>query len=185
MSISLNQNSPDNDASSKLGGPGDRIMDDSPLPIVKDIVALASRLAAEHERVLAGKNTCCVVICSPDLVSGWPIEDLVRDIADRFANNLRSYDSIFLYGRDKILVCLPHIKATDTRSVLGRLRDLSAGRSVPMPNGTMTLTTVSVGGVMMNLATQVQETIDRADRAMELARNSGGNKVAIWSPNMI
>lgn len=54
-----------------------------------------------------------------------------------------------------------------------------------MPNGTMTLTTISVGGVMMNPATQTQETIDRADRAMELARNSGGNKIAIWSPDMI
>jgi diguanylate cyclase (GGDEF)-like protein len=168
-----------------LRGPGDRSMDDGPLTIVKDIVALASRLAAEHERVVADKNTCCVVICAPDLVSGWRIEDLVRDIAERFAHSLRSYDSIFLYGREKILLCLPHVSAKDARSVLGRLRDMGAEQSVPMPNGTTTLTTVSVGGVMMDRTTQVQEIIDRADRAMELARISGGNKTGMWSPDML
>lgn len=185
MSDNLKPITPHVAASAKLGGPADRSADDGPLPIVKDIVALAGQLAAEHERVLAGKNDCCVAICAPDLISGWPIEDLVRDLAERFSHSLRSYDSIFLYGRYKVLLSLPHIDPGDVRLLLGRLRDMGVERTVPMPNGTTTMTTVSVGGVMMNRLTGVQETIDRADRAMEMARKSGGNQIAVWSADML
>lgn len=169
---------------SELGSPAKRKTAGGPLPVVKDIVALAGRLSAEHERVVAGANTCCVVVCKPDLVSGWSIEEIVRDIADRFAISLRDYDSIFLYGRDKIIVCMPHIKQSDARSLLGRLRDLATERPIPMPTGTTTLITVSVGGVMMDRFTKVQETIDRAERAMEMARIAGGNRIGMWTPDM-
>ena len=170
--------------SGMLGGPGERSMTGGPLPVVKDIVALAGRLAAEHERVVTGDNTCCVAVCKPDLVSGWSIEEIVRDIADRFANNLRPYDAIFLYGRDKIIVCMPHIKQGDTRLLLGRLRDLATEEPIPMPTGTTTLISVSVGGVMMDRFTRVQETIDRADKAMDMARIAGGNRIGVWTPDM-
>lgn len=169
---------------SDLGAPGERKIGGGPLPVVKDIVALAGRLSAERERVLTGANPCCVAVCKPDLVSGWSIEEIVRDIADRFANSLRAYDSIFLYGRDKIIVCMPHIKQGDARLLLGRLRDLATERPIPMPTGTTTLITVSVGGVMMDRFTKVQETIDRAERAMDLARVAGGNRVGLWTADM-
>lgn len=168
-----------------LGGPGTRPMTVEPLPVVKDIVELAGRLTAEHQRVKSGENSCCVALCHPDLVSGWPIEELVANIAERFSHKLRSYDSIFLYGRDKILLCLPHVKTVDVRTLLGRLRDIATERAIPMPTGTLTLVSVSVGGVMMDPRTQVQETIDRADRAMDMARVAGGNRVCLWSPDMM
>ncbi len=51
-----------------------------------------------------------------------------------------------------------------------------------MPDGAEWSVAVALGGVMMDKS-PVQETINRADRAMDLARLSGDN-VAMWSPEL-
>lgn len=155
-----------------------------PLPIVNDLVVLAARLSAERGRVIDDGSDCCVMVCSPDPVQGWSVEQALGEVAKRFAENLRAYDSIFLHGRDKILVCLPFVKHDDTTSVMERLRDLANRMPVTLPGGTSGHITISVGGVMMDRVTEVQKIMNRADQAMEQGRLSG-IRTCMWSLEML
>lgn len=155
-----------------------------PLPIGSDPAALAVRLAAERDRAIDGNSSCCVMICSPERMQGWTTAEATAETARRFANSLRAYDSIFFYGEDRVLVCLPFVKVGDAPSVMERLRDLAHRMPVDLPGGTSGHVTISVGGSMMDRPTPVQETIDRAEKAMEQGRLSG-NRTCMWTPDML
>lgn len=168
----------------ELGGPANRRVDQAPLPVNKDLLVLATRLAAEQERVAAGSNSCCVAVCAPDSSFGRFVGHSVAEIAERFSRCLRSYDSVHHFGRDRIIICLPHLKSADAASVLLRLRQLVTRAPFILPNGSTALITATLGGVMMDASTPVHETINRADRARDLSLLSGDNRVLMWSPDM-
>ncbi len=183
MSIFKTPATPDRASITAVKGPEDRDKT-GPLPIVNDLAAMVGRLSAERDRVVAGNNSCCVVVCAPDGVQGWSIEQAIDEVAERFANSLRAYDSIFLHGRDKILVCLPFVNAADAPNVMQRLRDLASRMPVTLPGGTSGHIMVSVGGVMMDRAADVQTIINRADKAMEQGRILG-KRICMWSPELL
>lgn len=168
----------------KLGGPDNRPDKFEPLPIHSDLLVMARHLIAEQGRVAEGKNSCCVAVCSPDSGPGRFVEHSIAEIADRFAHCLRSYDSVYRFGRDRLVICLPHLIPGDAASVLLRLRNLVTKAPFHLPNGGTALITVTLGGAMMDESTPVHETINRADRAKDLSRLSGENRVLMWSPDM-
>lgn len=168
----------------ELGGPDNRKDELAPLPVNKDLLVMATRLAAEQARVAAGANSCCMAVCAPDSSSGRFVEHSVTEIADRFSRCLRSYDSVHHFGRDRIVICLPHLKSADAAGVLLRLRELVTRASFHLPNGTSALITATLGGIMMDASTPVHEIINRADRAKDMSRLGGDNRVLMWSPDM-
>lgn len=154
------------------------------LPVLRDPVVMATRLSAERARVAEGRNSCCLVVCSPHTVQGWSTEQTVAETATRFANSLRGYDSIFRHGKDMLVVCLPFVKIGDAHSVMERLRDLAGRMPVDLPDGTSGHITVLLGGTMMDRFTDVGGTIDRAARAMEQGRLSG-DRICLWTPDIL
>ncbi len=154
-----------------------------PLPVVRDLVVMVARLSSERERVIAGQNGCCIVLCTPDQIPGFTMEQSVQTIAERFAGSLRGYDSIFRYGRNKILICLPFVAPREAESVMGRLREIAIGVPIHMPGQRFVTARVSLGGAMMSTI-DVQDTINRADRALEQGRMVGGSTVCMWTPDM-
>jgi len=155
-----------------------------PLQIGNDSKAMAERLSAERERVVSGGNSCCVAVCMPDPMQGMSVEQAVAETARRFANSLRAYDSIFLRPGNRILVCAPFVKSGDAPGLMERLRDLASRMPVTLSDGTSGHVMVSVGGVMMDRSANVEETIRRADKAMEQGKLSG-NRMCLWSPDLL
>ena len=169
---------------SALGGPENRKTGDQPLPILVDLMEMAQRLTAEQARVASGANPCCLAVCSPDPGPGRFVEHSVAEIADRFSRCLRSYDSIYRFGRDRVVICMPHLKKSDAPAVLLRMRNLITKAPFGLPNGASALITVTAGGAMMEPSVPVHETLNRADRAMELSRIGGDNRILMWSHDM-
>lgn len=155
-----------------------------PLPIGKDPAGMAVRLTAERDRMIDGASNCCVMICAPERMQGLTKAEVITETASRFANSLRAYDSIFFYGEDMVLVCVPFVKSGDAPSVMERLRDLAHRMPVALSDGTSGHITISVGGAMMDQATDVLDTIDRADKAMAQGRLSG-NRSCMWTPDLL
>lgn len=170
-------------AATEIKGPEGRDKT-GPLPIVNDLTAMAARLSAERDRMVESNGSCLVAVCTADPIQGWTAEQSIAETAGRFANSLRAYDSIFLCGGAKILVCLPFVKPEDTMSVMERLRDLASRMPVNLPDGVTGHVLISVGGVMMDRSADVPEMIERADKAMELGLLSG-NRACMWSPEML
>ena len=168
----------------ELGGPGNRKGDQAPVPVNKDLLVLATRLSAEQARVAADSNSCCIAVCAPDSGFGRFVGHSVAEMADRFSRCLRSYDSVHHFGRDRIIICLPHLKSADAAGILLRLRELVTQAPFFLPNGSGALITATLGGVMMDASTPVHETINRADRARDMSLLSGDNRVLMWSPDI-
>lgn len=162
---------------------GERKEMDGPLPIVGSLVDTVQWLEKARKKVSEGSDTCCLVVCAPDPIAGAAMELTVEEIGDRFANSLRSYDAIFRHGRDKFIIALPHVKPDDATAVLERLRGIIGNTPFKMPdNGLDIFVSVSLGGVMMD-SSEVQELINRADKAMEAGRiNQNGN--CMWTPDL-
>jgi hypothetical protein len=162
---------------------GERKDMDGPLPVIDSIVDMVQWLENARKKVTEGNATCCVAVCSPNPIDGAALELTVGEIANRFAISLRSYDKIFLHGREKLLVALPHVAPEDAPNVLQRLHDIVERMPFKMPgNGLDLSVTVSLGGAMMD-GSPVQELINRADKAMDAGRLSG-NRNCIWSSDL-
>ncbi len=155
-----------------------------PIPVIRDVLALAQRLNAEWRHIADGEHSCCVVVCRPDPVLGLPGALAAGEMAERYAANLRGYDAVFRYGRDKLLICLSRIKPNDVRGVMQRLRERVTQDPVRLANGVTLRAAVSQGGAMMHRSVSVQETIDRAESALASSRLSGPNGFCVWTPEL-
>lgn len=162
---------------------GTRKSKPGPLSVVNDLGIMTQWLETARGMVTRGAGRCCVAVCNPDPVDGLTIEELISEAANRFAHGLRSYDAIFLHGRDQVLVGLPYIKPTDVPNVLERLKELIVNNPFAMADGAIRQVTVSMGAVMVGVS-PVQETVNRADKAMEAGRIGGRNRVCVWTPDI-
>jgi hypothetical protein len=162
---------------------GERQDLNGPLPVGDNLVEMVQWLESARNKVAEGNVSCCVVVCAPNPIEGAALELAVGEIADRFANSLRSYDKIYRHGRDKLLIALPHVKPEEAPTVLQRLHDIVERMPFKMPgNGLDLSVTVSLGGAMME-GSPVQELINMADKAMDAGRLSG-NRTCIWSSDL-
>ncbi len=161
---------------------GERKETQGPLPIVDNLVEMVQWIEKARKKVTENAADCCLVVVAPKPIDGVAMEPTIAEIANRFAIGLRSYDMIFRHGRDKLILALPHVKPEDAATVLARLGTMVSRLPFRMPDGAEWSVAVALGGVMMDKS-PVQETINRADRAMDLARLSGDN-VAMWSPEL-
>lgn len=162
---------------------GERKDMDGPLPVGDNLVEMVQWLESARNKVAEGNVSCCVAVCAPNPIEGAALELTVGEIAERFAVSLRSYDKIFLHGRAKLLIALPHVKPEDATSVMQRLHDIVERMPFKMPgNGLDLSVTVSLGAALMD-GSPVQELINRADKAMEVGRISG-DRNCIWSPDL-
>jgi hypothetical protein len=162
---------------------GERKEMTGPLPVVDNLMEMVQWLEKARNKVTQGGASCCLVVCAPNPIEGAAMELTVDEIANRFAHSLRSYDAIFRYGREKLLVALPHVKPTDASAVLQRLSAIIARMPFKMPNQSVDISvSVSLGGVMMD-SNPVQELINRADKAMDAGRISG-ICICMWTSDL-
>ena len=91
-------------------------------------------------------------------------DEVLAGVVRFIAGRLRSYDQVFRYGGDEFLITLPGV-------------DLAVA-----PDGDAVRITVSCGLASINPDLEVAESIDRADRALMLAKAAGRNRVINWDP---
>lgn len=144
------------------------------------------KLEEEHERMMRSGQSCCV--CMMDLDDfkrindsyGHPVGDLVLQATTRFLNNkLRKYDSIYRYGGEEFLLCLPGSTLEDAQLLMERLRSELAVLPIEIKDRTIQVS-ASFGLAMMSPDENVGSTIEQADHALLCAKASGRNRVCVW-----
>ncbi|MBZ0106106.1 MAG: diguanylate cyclase [Sulfuricella denitrificans] len=155
--------------------------------------SMMHKLEEEHERMARSEQTCC--ICMMDLdnfkrvndAHGHPGGDLVLQAATQLLHKrLRKYDSVFRYGGEEFLLCLPSTTLEDAQVLMERLR--SELETLPIElksSGSPIHVSASFGLAMMNPDETVGSTIEQADHALLCAKANGRNKVCIWSMNSV
>lgn len=97
--------------------------------------------------------------------------------------HLRPYDKVFRYGGDEFLISLPGIDLPNAEHLTERIRE-GIGRVpfVVSADGSPIHATASFGLALLDPDVRVEESIDRADRALLLAKASGRNRAVSWNP---
>ncbi len=158
-----------------------------PLTGIHNRQAMNQELKREQERFLRTEKPCCVGLGDLDHFKG--VNDayghaagdrVLLSSADCFLRHLRPYDSIFRYGGEEFLFCLPDADISVAHNVLDRLRQELERQPVKLDTGEEISVTASFGIAEMSAETTLKETIDRADQALFWAKNQGRNRVRGW-----
>jgi len=149
--------------------------------------AMHSKLVQELERMIRNKQSCS--ICMLDIDHFKHVNDSLGHIAGDqvlqavvqfITAQLRKYDSIFRYGGEEFLLCLPNTTDTEAEPILNRLRANLEKLVIPLNDGKTISVTASFGVTVMSINKSIEETITMADHALLSAKASGRNNVCIW-----
>ncbi|MBP7609039.1 MAG: diguanylate cyclase [Steroidobacteraceae bacterium] len=143
-------------------------------------------------RELARRNVqhCCIAFMDLDHLKeindthGHVVGDQVlAGVVRHVMEHLRPYDKVFRYGGDEFLISLPGADLEIGRKVIGHIREQIAGATaVASPAGHPIATTASFGLALLEPDISVEESIDRADKALLVAKAAGRNRVCSWDP---
>lgn len=136
---------------------------------------------------------CCVVFMDLDHLKGindrhgHAVGDQVLAGAVQFViRHLRAYDKVFRYGGDEFLITLPGADLTVGQHLIDRVQQ-GFGR---MPfavgvDGHPVYATASFGLAPLAPDVCVEESIDRADRALLAAKAAGRNRAVSWGSSIM
>lgn len=111
-------------------------------------------------------------------------DQVLAAVSALLIDNLRPYDSVYRYGGEEFLICLPETGLEKGRHILERVRERIAGMPITMGGEDRTLSvTVSFGITLMNPRLALAALIERADQALYTAKREGRNRVEVWVKN--
>ena len=148
---------------------------------------MLGRLREEQERAQRIQRPCCLCLMDFDRFKrindelGHPAGDAVLRQGMRFAAGvLRKYDSIYRYGGEEFLICLPGTPLKDAAPVVERIRQGPSELPIRLPGDRVINVSASFGLAEMHPQRPVEEAIANADLALIRAKENGRNRVEIW-----
>lgn len=149
--------------------------------------SMFSKLNQEKERQLRTGHPCTICMMDIDHFKyvndnhGHQEGDLVlKTVVDFCRASLRKYDSIYRYGGDEFLFCLPDAKLDESRTVIERLCASLGQLQISLPNGDELFVNASFGLACLQKDTSVEDAIQAADHALLSAKTQGRNCVCCW-----
>jgi diguanylate cyclase (GGDEF)-like protein len=148
---------------------------------------MLGRLREEQERAQRIQRPCCLCLLDFDRFKrindelGHPAGDAVLRQGMKFiTGSLRKYDSIYRYGGEEFLICLPGNPMKDAALVVERIREGLEHLPIRLPSGDTCQVTASFGLAELDQRRPVEESIACADMALIRAKENGRNRVEIW-----
>ena len=149
--------------------------------------AMYSKLNEEKERLARTGNSCMICMMDIDYFKrindshGHTVGDKVlKNVIDFCRASLREYDSIYRYGGEEFLFCLPETEMDEARIVIERLCTNLGKHPISLSNEDRLSITASFGIVCMQNDASVEDTIQLADHALLCAKAQGRDRVCCW-----
>ncbi|MBY0544622.1 MAG: diguanylate cyclase [Gammaproteobacteria bacterium] len=168
----------------------DLLYNSDPLTRTINRVNMLPILREQHTLVTRNAQTCCIVMMDLDHFKKFNDDygHLVGDkvlaaFAQYIIEHLRPYDKVFRYGGEEFLICMQHTELSNAFDIVERLRTGLEKNQIKQENGKTLSITASFGLTQLDPTVPVEQSIDRADKAMYLAKNEGRNRTIIWQQN--
>jgi diguanylate cyclase (GGDEF)-like protein len=162
------------------------LVETDPLTGVNNRQGMMRDLRREWTRGLRTGQPVCVALADLDFFKrvndtwGHGAGDKVLCTAARFFHHrLRPYDTVYRYGGEEFLFCLPNTDAAGAAQALDRLRRSLARLPVTLDCGTRVPVSCSIGVAQMVPGRSPAEAVAAADRALYAAKDAGRNRVEV------
>lgn len=162
------------------------VAETDPLTGVQNRQGMMRDLRREWTRALRTGQPICVAMADLDYFKavndtwGHCVGDRVLCAAAHFfQQGLRPYDSVYRFGGEEFLFCLPNTDGPTAALVLDRLRCTLAGMPVAVSGGVRIPVTCSIGVAQLAPNRSIQDAVAAADRALYCAKHAGRNRVAL------
>ncbi|MFK7975505.1 MAG: EAL domain-containing protein, partial [Halioglobus sp.] len=107
-------------------------------------------------------------------------DKVIRFVADALGKEIRSGDILGRYGGEEYCVVLPNSSASDAVSIAERMRERIVAGDPEMFTSAIRIT-ASIGLCSIESESNSKDDLlNKADRALYLAKESGRNKVLVW-----
>lgn len=163
-----------------------------PLTGAASRIGMLTKLREQQHLVQRKIQSCCVVMMDVDHFKhvndthGHQIGDQVLSAVARCVGKLlRPYDRLFRYGGEEFLISLPDADLEEGHRIIERIREQLASLSHEADSGLMFPVTVSFGLTLLDPDAPVEQSLDRADKALYSAKRSGRNRTVIWDASLI
>jgi diguanylate cyclase len=167
------------------------LSDLDPLTGIQNRGNMGRELQREQQRALRTSRPCCLALVDIDhfkkvndtyghLAGDQVLAAVTRTLED----SLRPYDSVYRFGGEEFLVCLPDTGPEETRLVLERIRRKIAGAALTLDGFATLKVTVSVGIAQIVPRRPIEEITERADAALYLAKEGGRDQVRVWTAEL-
>lgn len=107
-------------------------------------------------------------------------DEVLREVARRIAENVRSFDTVARYGGEEFAVVMPDTELTAAAAVAERLREMVAATPVKVvdPAAIIPVTvSVGIGTAARGDDISAEQLLERADIALYAAKDGGRNRV--------
>lgn len=169
----------------------DSLFNRDPLTGAESRIGMLTKLRELLALVKRRVQSCCIAIMDLDhfkdindthghLIGDQVLIGLTRYVID----HLRPYDKVFRYGGEEFLICMPNTDLQIGNAVVERLREGISATAFAHDNREPLYTSVSFGITLLDPDVTVEESIDRADKAMYAAKAAGRNRSCLWDPSM-
>lgn len=162
-----------------------------PLTGADSRIGMLTRLREMHELVKRGIQQCCLAIMDVDHFK--PINDTYGHIAgdhvlsftaNYIMGHIRPYDRLFRYGGDEFLVLFQNTGMDQGLKKVELMQKALAGSPVDYEGRRVINITVSFGVTLLYPDVPVEESLERADKALYAAKSANGNCTRAWSPSL-
>lgn len=161
-----------------------------PLTGTPSRIEMLSKLREQQEFVRRG-HPCIVAMLDLDDFKavndnyGHPAGDKVLvGFAHYIMAHLRPYDKVFRYGGEEFLICLADTDLETALVIMDRLRDELFSLPIDASGKGTIHVTASFGLAALTPDIRVEQSIDRADQALYVAKARGKNRVVAWDASM-
>lgn len=160
------------------------------LATVDPLTGLANRqlmrnqLVRERDRAVRQKGALCVALVDIDLFKaindrfGHQFGDRVLcEVARVLSLGVRPYDTVYRYGGEEFLLCLPGTTLDTAVQVLERIRQTVAKLVLTHDGGASVKVTATFGAAAVGADVSVEDGIRNADRALYDGKQAGRDRV--------
>lgn len=159
-----------------------------PLTGANNRVGMLTWLRAQQELVRRDVLSCTLAMIDLDLFKsvndhyGHMVGDSVLMAVSHYViKHIRPYDKLYRFGGEEFLLCLQGLGLGASYTLVDRLRSGVAAMPIAFDAGQIHCT-VSCGVAPLEADVALENIIERADKALYMAKSTGRNRTQAWDP---